>query len=272
LPLPKKPAGPIKGTYTIHSTEEKTEDKLSVLYRGPEKSGKTHAMASFPKPLVFFCDRNLSTLRKFRGVDYIILEDYGEYHRNWLPALRMGTRPELADYETIGVDSLTTLFRMCRSYAEDLGYKGFDLWGYILKTFIDDLDVLLSLSKATRGSKPTYHIVCTIHEEDVLNAENRLEKVALAVQGKSQGQIAPLFDSVFCTSAVTKKTGSPPTLETEYVIHTKPPDRYHPCGDGIGGGGGKYNELPSRMDGTYPSLIKAWGMEEEEEEEKEENE
>jgi len=49
----------------------------------------------------------------------------------------------------------------------------------------------------------------------------------------------------------------------EYFVNTVNPDRsYEGIGDGLGRVGGRFNPLPPRLDGRFPSLAKAWGLEE----------
>ncbi len=252
----------IKGKFTIASTDEDTEDKLSILYRGQEKTGKTFNMATFPKPFFIYADKNISTIRKFPNLDYSPLENYGQWHDQLLPELLAGTETWLKAYDTLAIDSLSALFRMCKAWGEYKNYKGFDLWGYVLTTFVGDLELYLSLGKAAgREGKPTYHTVASVHEQEIMDDAGALLRIGLAIQGQSAGQVAPLFDSVFCTESTTKKKmtpGQPPETAAEYFIYTVSPDRFRKCGDGIGGG--KYKTLPTKMQGTYPDLMKAWGM------------
>jgi hypothetical protein len=49
--------------------------------------------------------------------------------------------------------------------------------------------------------------------------------------------------------------------EPSYFVRTVPTSKYQNAGDGVGGG--KYNVLPPKLEGTYPSLCKAWGIDEE---------
>lgn len=249
----------ITGDYTVTNTDEPTEDKLSVLLRGREKSGKTHYAVSFPKPIILYSDMNMATLRKHPNVQYISIPDYATYHWKILPDL-LARQDPFPEFETIINDSLSDLFVMCKAY-EAPRFKGFDFWGAVLDDFTGDLRKLLSLTRASEG-KQTFNVVCTCRESDVMSGET-LERIGLAVQGQSANQIANLFDSVFCTDSSQEITigepGQPATRKTTHFIYTSSPTEKRQCGDGVGGG--RYKILPPKLYGTYPELAAAWGRE-----------
>jgi len=252
-------------TLTILNTDDATEDKLCVLYRGREKTGKTHALASYPSPFFLFCDKNLATLKKHEGHRYVHIQSWKEY----CDALRTIQADEIPDdVLTLCVDSISTLFMFCKDHYEAQGFKGHDFWGQVLANFTGRLHDLIDLSKAAGGtnSSRTYHIAVSCHEKDIFQGGNEsvLQRIGLKIQGQSEGEVAPHFDSVFCCDTeretVMPKGGGPVEKAVRYIIYTSPPDSYRACGDGVGGG--KYNVLPHKMANDYASLCKAWGREE----------
>lgn len=259
-------------------TSESTEDRyMSVLYQGGPKTGKTHNALTWPDPLVLYTESNMATLEKFPGVPYLVPADWAEGSGNIIPGLErlilelstLRNAHEIAGrtVRTIVFDSATAAFsevvRIIQGPKDSLTQQD---WGRVLTRCENLLRQLIDLTKPAFGKKdlPRYNVVVTVHERDVTDDKGSLISIRPAVAGQVKDIMARWFDTVLLcratTEAKTEKTpaGSRVWHERNFHVLTVPPNEYYQCGDGVGGG--VFNVLPSRMDGTYESLAKAWGL------------
>lgn len=245
--------------------------KLTVLYSGDSKSGKTHAALTWPDPGVLYYEVNMATLQKFPNIPFIMGQDIGTIENLEmvvLPSLEQGKADQLfgAPVQTIVLDSLTEMFsqlsKEIQGTREKLSIPDF---GRFLSRGESIVKRLVSLSKPT-ASRPAYNFVATVHLRDVQDDEGNLVKVRPAIPGQMKDILGRFFDTVFVNKMLReervemKPDGTArKVLDERRIVWSLPQDKYHACGDGIGGGILKV--LPGVCAGTYPELIKAWGLE-----------
>lgn len=245
------------------------EERMTVLYMGKPKSGKTHAVCSWPKPLVIYFDKNELSLTKYRDVDYIRPGIDTESrsgspwaHFQWeiLPAIQN----RALDFETIVVDSWSQAFTDLVDQEKRSGLKKWDLWGSVFEKGMSAIKILLDAARPDpwRPELRSYHILGTVHEQPETDGDGNLVEVLPALQGQSRSHIARMFNTVLiCASEITTDMVQGKAVrKPRYFAWTLPPDRYRACGDGVGIEGGKYNVLPPQVDPTYQGLTQAWNM------------
>ena len=280
------------GLPKAHQTADIKRAPTSVLYVGPPKSGKTTCALSWPRPLVIDFGSNLSGLSgSVENIPYLLSKYLGSTSEavintltmRLLPALQAGRIHEIAEpeqpVETIVFEDLTYLLgehldRMVRGAKEAL--SGFDDYG----TFLHRAEnIIVQMTDLTRAG---FHVVATIHlgEEggkDIMERDNRgrWQKVGSTptkrrpiVPGKFREIISGKFENVLLTQRHMSKRVQPNAQGVaeavdvaEYYVYTINPDStYEGIGEGFGRPGGRYKPLPSKLDGRYPSLARAWGI------------
>lgn len=232
------------------------ESKMTVLYVGLAKTGKTHNAISWPRAKIISFDPNLAVLDKFNA-DYQRCQDWRKFKMDLLP--KIVSREW--DCDTIVVDSISVANDACIQAAKTQGLKGFDLWGWVYESFMSAMNDLIEVANPhPLGDRRSYNVVCTCHEQMITDDKGNLLRITLKMGGQSKDSTAQLFNTVLnCqTELESKISGGEVKRMPSYFVWTVPPDSYRIAGDGVGGG--KYKVLPSRLTGTYPSLAAAWGL------------
>lgn len=247
-------------------------DRFTVLYQGPPKSGKTHCALSWPNPGVLYTETNLATARKLVDEGRILLphrwnQDVNELELKIIPKLEARKADEVFGHpvDTIVLDSMTEALAMVQRDIQGSKEKmSINDFGRFLVRGETLVRRLIALAQP-QGQHPGYHVVMTVHERDVTDDAGGLVRVTPAIMGQLKDLVARFFDTVLvCEAHVETKmentpTGSIRTRTIDYRVWSVPPDDYHTCGDGVGGG--RLKRLPASLDGTYPTLAKAWGVE-----------
>jgi hypothetical protein len=249
---------PIRASVTdlIQTTAETDEARFSVLYVGQPGTLKTTYALSWPDPMFEYWDPNDATLKKVPGVKYIMHPTIREHETQILPAIQ---NREL-DCGTIVIDSFSFL---ADAYIKELkGTKDkLDIaqWGTLLDRLDRTCKIILG-AKQPKGNHPGYHIVATCHERDVYDSDGNLVRISPAIDGQFKDRIARYFDAVFITAMEMERVQRDDkwVKEPAYFILTGPTDKYRVALDRIGGG--RRKRLPLRMEGTYPALCEAWGI------------
>ncbi len=256
----------IKGSLIPQSTDNLPPSKLSVLYVGAPKSGKTHCTCTWPKPLVLYWDKNLATIKKFPGVEYVQLDSWKEFKQEVVPLIQNREWPNSSGelvpfpYSTLVLDSASTLFETLLRELQKI-YKGFDLWNMVYAEFLGTMRVLVRLATPDNSpTSPTANVVVACHTRDRENEAGNIVKITPDLAGQSKDAFPRLFDTILLCSRTT--SGASNELKTESHVYTvNPNSRFDFVGDGVGGG--KNMVLPPKTGGTYPELCKAWGLEKE---------
>ena len=261
---------------TARRTDSDRELKFSVLYQGPPKSGKTHCAVSWPDPLVLYTETNRATLEKHPGVRYLLPPDWdndiNKLEIRILPELEhrrahhLVGLPELSSaVQTIVLDSMTVALadiqRDIQGAKDKMTMNDFGRFLVRGESFVRRLVELTQ----PRGDHPGYNVVMTVHERDVTDDAGGLVKMAPAIMGQLKDLVSRFFDTVLICEAATEykveTSSNGPAVRVPTTVHrvwSVPPDVYHVCGDGVGGG--RLQTLPPNLDGTYASLSKAWGL------------
>jgi len=257
------------GTVPTLTAADPGEQKCSVLYIGRAKTGKTHCVMSWPKPLVIYWDSNDATMRKFldNAVDVVLPRTFKEFENQILP--RIANRE--VDCETIVMDSYSFAASLLKLEVQGGRDKPrVQDWGTIFETLTRVTNAIASTTSHDAMAGPhkdrRYHFVATTHDRDTYDDDGNLVKVDPAIQGQFKDWLPRYFNTVLVTgSEISKKMLKPPGSDTAKITYSKdyfcwtcPPTGAWPAGDGFGGG--KYKELPAKVDGTYPGLASAWGL------------
>lgn len=265
------------GNYPILTSADMPRPKRSVLYWGRPKTGKTHCMLTWPKPFVIYWDDNLSTLLKFK-VPFVHTNEKGErltwedFEKYILPAIRNRT----IDAETIVFDSYSYASQDLRKSMQGSADKmPIAKWGSIMdRLFAATKDMTEAcLPDPSDPNKRTYNFIASVHEQPVLGDDGELVKFKAAIQGQFAEWLPRFFDTVLVTDVKIEKQPDPITKvvgnSATYFVHTVSPDKYWIAGDGVGGDLGDKSvefsptmpkKLPATLSGTYQSLSKAWGI------------
>lgn len=171
--------------------------KLKCLVVGRAGTGKTSFAGTFPKPYFFDFDKGMLSLRG-KNVEYDTYEDFAKFVSEW--------RKKIVDpqYETLVVDSVSSLVEYCQEYVKKLNGKtdmSLPMWGVM----IDQLQALfLSMGKVNK------HVVLTAHEQTVQDGITGEILVLPLVVGKQlPSQIGMFFDEVYRTQVGKDKDGNP---------------------------------------------------------------
>lgn len=261
----------IKGSLIPTSGLDEDEQlNFTVLYTGFPKTGKTHCLCTWPSPLVLFFDKNFATLKK-HGVSYVSVPDWEFYsahilpllkRRVWMKAIDKGVFEEIPfPYRTLVIDTVSSMGDYLLDYlTEKRKLDGWDLWAAVASNMARAISIPLQLAKHVNG-KPSAHVIASCHLDDVFNEKRNLVKTKLDIPGRTASHLPKWFDTTILCKSEVKKTDTVPAkiLGKDYFVHTINTSRFIEfLGDGVGGG--KYKELPPKTGGTYPELMKAWGI------------
>ena len=237
---------------------------VSILLEGPEKSGKTHFWCSMPGPIVAaYTDPNRATPEGFmadgREIELIPIRDWKTYQNHFIPAV-MNRKLEA---RTIVVDSYTYFGdKLPMEMAGGDGKVAIHTWGRIKELHWSAMMDLVNATGPGPNGEPGYNIVVTCHLMDIQDDNGSLIKVRPQITGGFRDAIGKQFDSVFiaASEAVNEvKDGRRQLVGKRHFLWTIPPDRYHSCGDGIGGKGGR-KELPPQVENTWQAVCRGWGV------------
>lgn len=266
---------------TINHTNV-TDNKVSIAYQGVAGAGKTHAMLSWPKPMrILQPDPNRSTVTQFMqefaraGLEVVI--DVPDSWDDMLTWARDAKARKFAA-QTIGVDT----YSIGSMYSEDR-FAAMDqqVWGRIRGEHLQFFRDLTSCTAPIAGL-PSYHVVVNVHTMEVKErvrttndkgkmvvVEGRTVGVRPAIAGSAKDFFNRMFSCSFVLEHRAKimtqtdaggRTALDPKSWDEFVCWTQPPTELYETKDEIGGKNG-LKRLPARLvDGTYPSLCKAWGV------------
>lgn len=253
------------GSVHVQSTNSPAPERLTVLVQGPPKTGKTHLWTTFPRPFAIYYDPNLATLSKFPGISYCTPTSYSELAMSVLPEIQH----RKLDADTIVLDSASfladRLLNELQGGRPKLDHSG---WGLLLSRLSSTMNILVDAARPLPGRPDarSYHIVVTVHERAEQTEQGGLVKVTPAISGSFRDSIARYFNTVLLSAIETQLVqqpqpggGTKAVREARYLVHTVPPDDFHHCGDGVGGG--KYRVLPPKLENTYGALTAAWGYE-----------
>lgn len=248
-----------------------TESKLRVLYLSEgEKQGKSHCGSSFPKPMIVLSgEYNNDTIDgQIRSGSDIEIWDisYEQFQHEVVPAVKNreiktqdGRVPASLFLDGIGM--LTDNY--WRGRLAGRAKLNFDDYNIGKNRFGDDFTSFVSASKVMKG-KPSYHLIGSSHLADVYSNDS-LVAYRPAIMGAFKNQLGKLFGTVLlCKSDLYRppaQNNVVPAARTRHRVYAAPPSAMFALGDGVGGEGKPYNELPPILeDGTYLGLCAAWGM------------
>jgi hypothetical protein len=236
----------------------------SILYKGDSGTGKTHNLLTWPQPmLVVYTDQNLKTPARViatgAAIELLFPKDWSEFADRIVPAVK---HRELS-VATIGLDTVDGIAALClRGVAGADGKMDQQRWGTYLNRLRLAFNDLLSATKTHNEGplkdKPAYNLVGTSHLKDVTDETGNLIKIRCKIDGQFRDEVEAFFDTVLlCQAETYGATEVDPATKASRVIqraryfcHTVPPTLYHTC---------KGHGLPTRVDGTYPSLQALWG-------------
>ena len=285
---PKPAASALPALPRARNTADTLIPYVSVLYVGTPKSGKSTCALSWPDPLVLDFGSNLAALQGSHDLPYLKGTDIAadstgiitRLERIIIPAIANGRVGEITDkpIRTIVFEDLACLLgehldKVVRGAKESL--NGFDDYG----TFGHKAENLIL--KMVNLTYAGFNVVATIHlgergGEDIrqkidgkweITGQKPIKRRPI-VSGQFRDIICGRFDNALLTQRhLTKKLqkNAAGVIETvdvaEYYVYTINPDStYEGIGQGLGREGGKFNPLPPKVDGRYPALAKAWGL------------
>ena len=172
------------------------------------------------------------------------------------------------DCKTICIDSWSSAFDYLINKCKDEGLDGFDLWGAVFERGASALRAVIDTARPDpyNPDRRSYNVVASVHEQMETDKKGNTIAIVPAIGGQSRTRIGRIFNTVLACMSETDFDDDGKAFQNYYCYST-PPDNLRACGDGVGGGGGKYNELPYKVSGTYPALMDAWGRPKEEDDE-----
>lgn len=184
--------------------------RFKLLVYGGSGTGKTHFLRGWPKCYVFDCDHGALTLRGARDengvpLEYDPISNIGDFEAQIQAKVSSG------EFETVCIDSITTLETMkLNSLVSLSSHPEATLAEY--KTIVNWFKRLFQWL-----SSQGVHIICTAHEELVLDEVTGSVVVRPLIVGRKLPNRVPIyFDEVY-RFGVKEKEG-----ETEYFMATKP--------------------------------------------------
>jgi hypothetical protein len=203
----------------------------SILLVGDGGTGKTTFLGTCPKPYIFDFDKGIMSLRGNTEVEYDLFKDAPrgskvfkpengiyEYGKAW-PAFvdrlnEIGAQMDAGtcSYETLGLDSLTTLSDICMNYVlKSDGHVGNPLiqhWGSQIQLLQMVMDQLTSWDIVR---------IVTAHVQRNTNDVTQVVEMLPLVTGKLAGKVSIYFDEVYYTTVKTDaKSGT-----RKYVLQTQ---------------------------------------------------
>ena len=244
---------------------ENYQQNFNLIYAGDSGSGKTTCMASWPNPLFLYADKNVGALKKY-GVPYVPVRDWNLLDKQVIPMLKAREWPDATGervpfpYRTIVLDTFSSIGDACYDYHAKLWgeakEKSFKFWDKMLG---DQMRVVRAINELTvpKGGHPGCHVLFGCHVKDKENEQGRVVKTQLDIWGKAAINIVKSFDDILLCDKETNKE-----LEEEFWCWTvNPPNTKIKFVKEIMKGPGGEN-LPPKVDGSYQSLMKLWGVNE----------
>ena len=270
----------------VYNTSQVVKPRVTCAYMGREKTGKTHNALSWPNPLMINLESNLATMLKFEGIPFVLpggpgasfSEQVASWHRDIIPMIQnrqltefVRTMEGFEQYtvETIVIDSFTSIGTAFRQQLTRGGLQKMEFaeWAQYLSWFTGDTKTVLDAAAPMLGhedERESYNVVITVHENHIFDSNSHLIKIVPLIEGQFKDNLLSRFDVVLIADSLTERIGGDGSDKLDrrvrYFCHTVSPDKYRRAGDGLGGGGGKYNQLPPQLVGTFPELAKAWGL------------
>ena len=171
--------------------------KLRVLVYGKSGTGKTTFACGFPKPYVFDFDNGMLSQRG-KNVPFELYTDYSTFLNDW--------RKFIADdeYETLIIDSITTMEEYCQKYVLQLNKKtqmDLNTWGVLI-------DALQSLFLSIKNVNK--HVVVIAHEQMIQDGITQEVQILPLISGKQlPAQLGLFFDEVYRMQVGRDKEGKP---------------------------------------------------------------
>jgi hypothetical protein len=259
-PVLKLPPNFDKLRYVDGSNVE--ESKPSVLYLNPPKKGKSHCLASWPKrEIVFSAETNNQTIEGFIGAGADIKIYPIDSWQQWADVMLPAIVTRSLDCESVGLEGVAFLtnmmFRELQGGKANLSQQDFGVGkNKLIQAFTD-----LTSATHPRPGKRSYNIVATCHTKYESGDTGTVMGSNPEIMGAFKGILCQKFGTVLAPEIrvnrpIVDGRAAPP--QVEYYCRTKPLNPMEQIGDGVGGAGKKYRELPPEVDGTYEGLMRAW--------------
>lgn len=156
---------------------------MHVLLWGRVKSGKTRFIASGPNPVILACEDGTKTIRNFPNVTVFPVTAAGDYvPPRWKDARDFIYYLNYADhnFETVGVDTMTSLMRMALRFVtkdeelrDDLRAKGtldYRVWNRVTRLLVEFMEDLEGVCKARN-----MHLIYTCQERSLKEEQAEIE-------------------------------------------------------------------------------------------------
>lgn len=247
------------------SDQATSVQRLSGLYLGHALTGKTEYLCSWPEPALVSFDPDVSTARKHKGVTIIEVSSWQDFEASVLPHIKARTLSTLCGgrpIQTVAIDTISVAAMRLSQHIQGRRDKlAIQDYGLLLTKLMDMVLACVGTTQEELG-KPAYHSLFAAHLTDVTDDSGTLRGVRPAIVGQFKDLLPRLLGFTFLCERVMESVtepGKPARMESRFQVRTVPPDRFHVCGDRIGGG--RYKVLPPITSGYYTDLIRAWGME-----------
>lgn len=246
-------------------------NKIRALYWGESGTGKTHYALTWPGVFYVLCDRTDETYQKLKNLPpHVHVKSWGGFQqiinavkkRQLTEIVRQTEGYEDYKVQTVVIDSWTSLgeileLEMSQSPDQPLSQRE---WG-AYRNRLTDVAIVLSESATINERDPeaeSYHIVGIAHERvllrDTKEGGTKIDKVTMSIPGQFAERL-PGYQGVLLITDRKIVNG-----KAHYYCHTIQKDHHRKAFDRFGGG--RFNVLPPEVDGSFQSLAKAWGMEE----------
>ena len=252
-------------------------NRFTGVYCGEALSGKTHCICTWPNTVVFCFDQDTQTLDHMPDVHVVLVESWAEFEEACLPYIRaravgrllkerMGLDEEPL-VETIAVDTMSIASsKLANEIQGDRDRLRVQDFGTLLNKLTAATVQMTETAKELEEGQTTYNVLAATHLSPDTDSSGNVLSISPAIMGQFKKVLPRLFGFCFLTEhrVATKIINGNATQVENFVVRTVPPNDLYTCGDRIGGKG-DYQRLPPVTGGTYPELMKAWGIKEEEE-------
>lgn len=250
-PQPAQPAWMSK----VQRTGEVENLRITGLYLGPEQTWKTTMALTWPDPFVFYFDKNTATLENNPDKrPFYCPRSFKEFQFEVLPAI-VNRR---IDAQTIVIDTASSAAAAAKFEIQGRA-ESFEIrdYGTLLTRLWSTFDQLLD-QKKPKGDHPGYHIIITSIEKEWMRKVGNdlvLDRVRPQIDGDFKNVLPTMVEFTFLSRV---RKGAKDSAPEPYVITVPPGPEYY-CGDRIGTGT-RFRRLPAELDGSFPSLARAWGL------------
>ena len=210
----------------IETTSEDQKQFLKILVHGDSGAGKTTLGGSAHrrfKPLFLSAESGLLSLRKFKDengkpikFDFVRIdsfEDIKEAYRG------IKNNPALAKYDTIVIDSLTELQKICMDHIlaeEKKDTPTIKDWGSLLARMTGIIRAFRDLDR---------NLIVTCLSERYEDPENGTNRISPMLQGKIKDGLPQYFDEVFYLFTQQKQSEDKKTIVVTRKLQTVGTDR-----------------------------------------------